>query len=220
MAKSERVLIVGAGMAGLGLAIALRRQGVNPEIVERRATWPRHGAGIYLVGNAMRALRSLNLADQVLRQGSLIRTQTVLSARGRKLATIDTDSVWAWARCGPCVGVRRADLQGILQEPWAAGRVLLIGDAAHATSPNMASGAAMAFEDSLVLSTLIASGRGVAQVIDEYSAQRAPRVRWVHEQTHRRDKIRNLPPLIRDLMTRYLANAVYRANYQPLIAEL
>jgi 2-polyprenyl-6-methoxyphenol hydroxylase-like FAD-dependent oxidoreductase len=111
-------------------------------------------------------------------------------------------------------------IEDVLQEPWAVGRVLLIGDAAHATSPNMASGAALAFEDSLVLSKLIVSDRDVAQVINEYSSQRATRVRWVHKQTRRRDQIRNLPPLIRDLMTRYLANSVYRTSYQPLIAEL
>ena len=69
MSRIERVLIVGAGMAGLTLAISLRRQGLNPEMVERQPAWPVHGAGIYLVGNAMRALGSLNLADEVLRGG-------------------------------------------------------------------------------------------------------------------------------------------------------
>jgi len=50
----KRILIVGAGMAGLTLAIALRRQGITPDIVERQPAWPVHGAGIYLLGNAMR----------------------------------------------------------------------------------------------------------------------------------------------------------------------
>jgi 2-polyprenyl-6-methoxyphenol hydroxylase-like FAD-dependent oxidoreductase len=111
-------------------------------------------------------------------------------------------------------------IEDILQEPWGAGRAMLIGDAAHATSPNMASGAAMAFEDSLVLSDLIVSGREVARVQTDYTARRMVRVRWVHEQTRRRDRIRNLPPFIRDLMVRLLANKVYRANYGPLVAEL
>ena len=375
MSKIERVLIVGAGMAGLTLAISLRRQGLNPEMVERQPAWPVHGAGIYLVGNAMRALGSLNLADEVLRGGALIRTQTLLNDRGRQLAVIDTESVWK--KCGPCVGIHRAHLQSILvralgtaevrfatsvtalahredsaavqftdgterlydlvvgadgvrsstrklvfgdaqprycgqvgwrflvqcppsitgwtlfagdrgvflfipvgagqaycyadavvakplddplegrlerlrsrfgsyaspvpealaelrspdqihfgaiedilQEPWGAGKVLLIGDAAHATSPNMASGAAMAFEDALVLSKLIASGRAVAQVLNDYTTQRITRIRWVHQQTQRRDRIRSLSPMVRDLMTRLLANSVYRANYTPLVAEL
>ena len=113
-----------------------------------------------------------------------------------------------------------AAINDILQQPWGKGNVLLIGDAAHATSPNMASGAAMAFEDALVLSELMTSRRDVAQVLDDYTSKRLERIRWVHEQTHRRDKIRNLPPMVRDLLTRMLANKVYRANYAPLVATL
>jgi 2-polyprenyl-6-methoxyphenol hydroxylase-like FAD-dependent oxidoreductase len=93
MPKTKRVLIVGAGMAGLTLAIALKRQGLAADLVERQATWPVHGAGIYLVGNAMRALGALNLADDVLRDGALIQTQTLMNRRGRQLAVIDTASV-------------------------------------------------------------------------------------------------------------------------------
>lgn len=66
----------------------------------------------------------------------------------------------------------------------------------------------MAFEDALVLSNLIVSRREVAQVQAEYTARRLPRVRSVHEQTHRRDRIGSLPPFVRDLMTRFLANKV------------
>jgi len=93
-------------------------------------------------------------------------------------------------------------------------------DAAHASSPNMASGTAMAFEDALVMSNLIVSGREVAQVMSDYTAQRLSRVRWVHEQTHRRDRIRNMPPFVRELLARPLANKIYRANYAPLLEEI
>jgi 2-polyprenyl-6-methoxyphenol hydroxylase-like FAD-dependent oxidoreductase len=44
-------------------------------------------------------------------------------------------------------------------------RTVLIGDAAHAFSPNMAQGAALAFEDALVLAGLIAAGLGVARAV-------------------------------------------------------
>jgi 2-polyprenyl-6-methoxyphenol hydroxylase-like FAD-dependent oxidoreductase len=108
----KRILIVGAGMAGLTLAIALRRQGITPDIVERQPAWPVHGAGIYLLGNAMRALDSLGLAEEVARSGTPILSQTMLNDRGRKFTVIDTTSVWGG--CGPCIGIRRADLQATL----------------------------------------------------------------------------------------------------------
>ena len=52
-----RILIVGAGIAGLALAHALRRRGSTPEVVERVSDWQPIGAGLYLPGNAVRALR-------------------------------------------------------------------------------------------------------------------------------------------------------------------
>ena len=39
-------------------------------------------------------------------------------------------------------------------DSWSRGSVLLVGDAAHATSPNMAQGAGMAIEDALVLASV------------------------------------------------------------------
>ena len=39
----------------------------------------------------------------------------------------------------------------LLPPPWHRGRVILIGDAAHATTPHLASGAGLAVEDALVL---------------------------------------------------------------------
>jgi 2-polyprenyl-6-methoxyphenol hydroxylase-like FAD-dependent oxidoreductase len=46
----------------------------------------------------------------------------------------------------------------LLPKPWYSGRVLLIGDAAHATTPHLASGAGMAIEDGIVLAQELESG--------------------------------------------------------------
>jgi cation diffusion facilitator CzcD-associated flavoprotein CzcO len=53
MAHAERNLTVGGGIAGLGLATALRRQGLTVEIVERSATW-RSVGGIVLIPSPSR----------------------------------------------------------------------------------------------------------------------------------------------------------------------
>ena len=43
---SPRILIVGGGIAGLALAMALRRRGLNAELVERETQWKPAGGGI------------------------------------------------------------------------------------------------------------------------------------------------------------------------------
>ena len=74
-------------------------------------------------------------------------------------------------------------LAAMLQpEPWATGCVVLLGDAAHATTPHLASGAGMAVEDGLVLAEeLRRAGRSVEQSLLAYSARRYPRCRDVVE---------------------------------------
>jgi 2-polyprenyl-6-methoxyphenol hydroxylase-like FAD-dependent oxidoreductase len=68
----------------------------------------------------------------------------------------------------------------ILPPPWHTKRTLLIGDAAHPTTPQLASGAGMAVEDALVLAQEVAAKKGhVAQVLDSYMARRFPRCQLV-----------------------------------------
>lgn len=58
--------------------------------------------------------------------------------------------------------------------PWYRDRVLLIGDAAHATSPYAGMGACSAIADAAVLADLIASGRPVAEIFQCFEAARKP----------------------------------------------
>ncbi len=67
----------------------------------------------------------------------------------------------------------------LLSSPWYQGRVLLIGDAAHAATPHLANGAAMAIEDAVVLSALLASEAPIAQVLEEFMSRRYERCRMV-----------------------------------------
>ena len=58
-----RVLIVGGGIAGMALAIGLRRAGIAAEIVEIDKDWRVYGAGITITGPTLRALDRLGLLD-------------------------------------------------------------------------------------------------------------------------------------------------------------
>jgi FAD-dependent urate hydroxylase len=367
-----RILVVGAGIGGLGAARALRQRGFAADVVERDPAWAHTGAGIYLPGNATRALRALGLESAVAERASLIPHQRLCDHRARLLADIDLAALWG--DVGPCLALHRADLhevlashgdpvsvrmgvslQGLSQQDgtvtvefddggagrydlvigadgiystvrqltvgadavrpvgqvawrfvtecppevttwtvmlgrdvtflavpigrgrvycycdapassaprprgddvtgqlaelltgfaapvpalldtlgpdgavhvspieevtlnrWSRGSVLLIGDAAHAMSPNMAEGAAMALEDGLVLAECLASGRGIAQTVATFQARRHPRTQWVIAQTHRRDRTRNLPPALRNLILRRWGRNIFHANYRPLL---
>jgi 2-polyprenyl-6-methoxyphenol hydroxylase-like FAD-dependent oxidoreductase len=80
-----------------------------------------------------------------------------------------------------------------------------------------AEGAAMALEDGLVLAECLASGDGVAETIATFQARRQRRTQWVLAQTHRRDRTRNLPPVVRDLVLRTWGRNIVYANYRPLL---
>ncbi|BDP43582.1 hypothetical protein DAETH_35510 (plasmid) [Deinococcus aetherius] len=66
---------------------------------------------------------------------------------------------------------------------WFRGRVLLIGDAAHTTTPHMGQGAGMAIEDAVVLSTLLEKDQPLAQTLREFMDRRFARAKYVQDQS-------------------------------------
>ncbi|MGH8680457.1 MAG: FAD-dependent monooxygenase [Burkholderiales bacterium] len=75
------------------------------------------------------------------------------------------------------------EIEELRLERWVQGRVALLGDAAHAMTPNIGQGAGMAMEDAAVLADELASGRretrGVEQALENYVRRRRPRVESV-----------------------------------------
>jgi 2-polyprenyl-6-methoxyphenol hydroxylase-like FAD-dependent oxidoreductase len=66
-------------------------------------------------------------------------------------------------------------------EPWAKGRVALIGDAAHANPPVLAQGAAMGIEDAIVLADEYARDLSAHDAITRFAKRRFERVKHVVE---------------------------------------
>jgi FAD-dependent urate hydroxylase len=364
---NARVLVVGAGVAGLAAARALVRAQFSVAVVEREAAWSSEGAGIFLPGNAVRALRQLDLEQAVLARAAVIPRQQFSDHHGRVLFEVDVAEMWQGV--GPCVALHRADLHAVLlggvadvpirmgaevdglrqrdgkvavafsdgtdgeydlvlgadgirsvvrrlvfnganvmpvgqvgwrfvstcppevttwsvmlgrrtsfltipigggrvycycdvasgagehrqddldrlfsgfAEPvaallaqfterrsmhfstieevaldtWSTGNVLLVGDAAHATSPNMAEGAAMALEDALVLADCLQRLESIPAAIAAFESHRRPRTNWVRAQTHRRDRVRYLPAPVRNTALRAFGAQIFTANYRPLL---
>jgi 2-polyprenyl-6-methoxyphenol hydroxylase-like FAD-dependent oxidoreductase len=58
---------------------------------------------------------------------------------------------------------------------WSRGRTLLIGDAAHATSPHAGQGASLALEDAMRLGKLMQLDRELGLIFQNFEAERRPR---------------------------------------------
>lgn len=365
-----RILVVGAGIAGLAAARGLRVAGFRPDVVEALPgdTVPR--AGIFLPGNATRALRRLGLDAPLRPLGDLIFRQVFQDARGRHLFELDVAALWAGV--GESRALSRADLQQVLLsgvggevrygtgvvglslenggakvefsdgtvaeydlvigadgrrstvrtaaglggpavptgqiayrsvvsggpplgewtallgrrsafaivpmggrrlycyadetapdtpdpadpkermrelfgsfggpvpavleavetvsvartdevvlDRWSAGPVLLVGDAAHATAPTLAQGAAMAFEDAVVLADVLReSPDDIPAALAAYEERRRPRCRHVRERTRDRDRTRDVPPALRDPMLRRRGRRIFTDHYRELVAPL
>ena len=365
-----RILVAGAGIAGLAVARALRLAGHRPEVVEELPASMLPGAGIYLPGNASRALRQLGLDAPLRPLGDLIFRQVFLDARGRELFEMDVAGLWAGV--GESRALSRADLQQVLltgvggevrydtavrelelfdhtakvefsdgtvaeydlvigadgrrstirakaglggpatptgqivfrsvvsggpplsdwtallgrrssvvampmggrklycyadvtapDEPnpedplaylreqfgsfggpvpaildaiekvsvartdevvldrWSRGPVLLVGDAAHATAPTLAQGAAMSFEDAVVLGEELRAADGdVPAALRAYEARRRPRCGEVRDHTRERDRTRDVPPALRDPMLRRRGLRIFADQYRALVPPL
>lgn len=82
-------------------------------------------------------------------------------------------------------------LEGLLvPRPWSRGRIVLIGDTVHATTPHLASGACIGIEDALVLAEELARGaHDVPAALAAFEARRWERCRMVVENSSRLGEI-------------------------------
>jgi 2-polyprenyl-6-methoxyphenol hydroxylase-like FAD-dependent oxidoreductase len=69
----------------------------------------------------------------------------------------------------------------IVEAPWHRGRTVLIGDAAHGTTPHCGQGAAQAIEDGIVLAEELDRGGSLDDALDAFSERRFERCRFIVE---------------------------------------
>ena len=109
--------MVGGGLGGLTLAIALRRAGVDVVVFERTAELREVGAAVALAANSTRLLARLGLADEL---AAVSTVPSELAFRdgmdGRLLVShpIGRDDAYRIRYGGPLYGLHRGQLQRIL----------------------------------------------------------------------------------------------------------
>jgi len=108
-----RVLVVGAGIAGLSCALALSRIGVDVEVIERVNEIGEVGAAISLWPSALAALGSLGVEEAVRTVGWPAFRLRIRSPSGEPLVDVTPDQL-RQALGGEGLVVHRADLQRVL----------------------------------------------------------------------------------------------------------
>lgn len=91
---------------------------------------------------------------------------------------------------GPDSQIVYRPLEGLLMpRPWSRGRVVLIGDTVHATTPHLASGACIGIEDALVLADELGRSLDTTIALEAFEARRWERCRMVVENSARLGEI-------------------------------
>ncbi|GAA0464490.1 FAD-dependent monooxygenase [Streptomyces olivaceiscleroticus] len=125
-ASGPNIAIVGAGIGGLTLALALRARGIDAEIHEQAPELREVGAAVALSANATRLLARLGLDEQLTAAGA---EPTELIHRhwkdGRRIAAHPVGASYRERFGGPYLGVHRAAFQRILGDAWGSERLHL-----------------------------------------------------------------------------------------------
>src|SRR5262245_59528742 len=115
MPAASNILIVGGGIAGMTLAIALRPAGRPREGVELTQDWTVPGVGISLQGATLRALGTLGLLAPCIKQGFGYSHFIACDGQGNITGKVDLPQL-----CGPdqpaTIGVMRQVLHDVLKD--------------------------------------------------------------------------------------------------------
>lgn len=96
---------------------------------------------------------------------------------------------------------------------WCKGNILILGDAAHATLPYLAQGAAMALEDAAALADVLLTTHSIKHAFNETAQHRMERTKRLHNaslsagKTYHMDGVQRLA---RDAILRVLPNAFFQ----------
>jgi 2-polyprenyl-6-methoxyphenol hydroxylase-like FAD-dependent oxidoreductase len=113
--RNPPVVIIGAGVGGLTLALLLRQRGVAAEVLEQSAELREAGAAVGLAANATRVLRFLGLGEDLARVSTEPTRLIHRDGRDGRIVAASRDNRWYRETFGaPFYGLHRTALQRLL----------------------------------------------------------------------------------------------------------
>jgi 2-polyprenyl-6-methoxyphenol hydroxylase-like FAD-dependent oxidoreductase len=162
MINVHRVLIVGGGIAGMSLAIALSRRGISSEIVEADPDWRIYGAGITITGPTLRAFDALGLLDRIEAEGFCYDITRICDADGRVIIPSRVSGRPLGARIPNGGGIMRPVLHKILSEATrACGAQVRLGVTVAAIGQNGQGVSATLTDGSECMADLVVGADGI-----------------------------------------------------------
>jgi 2-polyprenyl-6-methoxyphenol hydroxylase-like FAD-dependent oxidoreductase len=121
------VLVVGGGITGSVLALALAHRGVQVDLVEISPVWHGVGHGITVQGNALAALAKVGVVVEVMRRGVPFDQLRMRQADGSLIAEVPTPHTGG-AGLPATLGALRSDVQAVLcDRVYGAGVTVRLG---------------------------------------------------------------------------------------------
>lgn len=112
---SQKITIIGCGIAGLTTALALKQKGFETELFEAAPEVKALGAGLGLGINAMLCFRKLGIEDQVYAAGKELSGIVFYDQKGKAISSSDTDKL-SRELGASTIAIHRAALHECLQQ--------------------------------------------------------------------------------------------------------
>jgi 2-polyprenyl-6-methoxyphenol hydroxylase-like FAD-dependent oxidoreductase len=168
--EQNGIAIIGGGIGGLALALALQRFALPATVCERAPELREVGAGILLTPNASWVLHRLGLLPQAAARGLVLKSWQILDRAGRVLQTFRFGGENASS-----ISITRSALQQTLQEAIAPGK-LRLGWEAVAVAPSRDGNAVhFAHGESLSASVVVGADGGKSVIGARHFSVSPPR---------------------------------------------
>ncbi|AZN42620.1 FAD-dependent oxidoreductase [Paenibacillus albus] len=112
-----RIVIIGAGIAGLATALALQNRGIEVLVFDKNGGLETRGAALTLWSNGTNALEKLHVLEEVLEHSTILSMGNIYSNQGKQLESLPINY------STPTVGIPRYVLLRILADRLTDGKI-------------------------------------------------------------------------------------------------